>query len=67
VPCCVQFALRKLRGEHDAINVCLAGTVSAGFLGATCEQQGTGVGAGAGAGAGAGVGVGGAHSAGMAA
>jgi hypothetical protein len=38
VPCCaVQFALEKLRGEHDAVNVCIAGTVSAGFLGATCE------------------------------
>lgn len=36
-----QFALRKLRGEHDAFNVCVAGTVSAGFLGATCERRGT--------------------------
>jgi hypothetical protein len=34
----MQFALRKLRGEHDAFNVCVAGTLSAGFLGATCES-----------------------------
>lgn len=33
----LQFALEKVRGEHDAVNVCIAGTVSAGFLGATCE------------------------------
>jgi len=41
VLCCVllQYALRKLRGEHDAVNVCVAGTVSAGFLGATCETH----------------------------
>jgi hypothetical protein len=37
--CVMQFALRKLRGEHDAFNVCVAGTLSAGFLGATCECE----------------------------
>lgn len=33
----LQAGLRRLRGQDDALNVCVAGSVSAGFLGATCE------------------------------
>lgn len=36
----VQAGMKALRGTEDAVNVCVAGTISAALLGATCKQHG---------------------------
>lgn len=35
----VQIGLKAVRGKEDAVNVSLAGAVSAAIMGATCEYR----------------------------